>query len=218
MLYLKPAQEGEVYACSGLESLLSNLELSARPFLAKPASAIFCPQRFPMRACRVLTGCVALTHRLSDGRRQIIDVLGPGRIFGFEGSIADDQTVEALTYSDIEPLSATSTVPLREPAWQQALVRSQSLITMLGRRSAQEKVAYALLDLEQQFAVRREPTTARHFPLYLSRADLGDWLGLTVETVSRCLSAFRRDRLVDFRKPESITLTDRDALARLAAF
>ena len=54
------------------------------------------------------------------------------------------------------------------------------------------------------------------FTLYLTRADLADWLGLTLETVSRCLNAFKRDSVIAFDHPEVVTVKDMGLLAALA--
>ncbi|MCY1249542.1 Transcriptional activator protein Anr [compost metagenome] len=94
----------------------------------------------------------------------------------------------------------------------------QAHATLLGRKTATEKVATALIDLAGQFAWRgRAASTTRFsFNLYLSRADLADWLGLTVETVSRCLNRFKRDGLIDFNHPKTVRILDEQQLRAMA--
>lgn len=75
-----------------------------------------------------------------------------------------------------------------------------------------EKVAFALLDLAHQFTIpARTPSRSDvTFALHLTHADLADWLGLTLSTVSRCLNAFKHHRLIAFDHPAALTL-DRKA-------
>ncbi|MDZ7874046.1 MAG: helix-turn-helix domain-containing protein [Rhizobium sp.] len=163
-------------------------------------------------------GCIALFQSLSDGRRQILDILGPGSLLGLSvGNIAECNA-ETLTFTQLRPV-APLTDPAIGAALKQMLRRSQALATLLGRKTAQEKVASALLDLAERFI---RPSTAPEFQrttfrLYLTRNDLADWLGLTLETVSRCLNSFKRSGLITFNHPEIITIADEEALRRLAS-
>jgi CRP/FNR family transcriptional regulator, anaerobic regulatory protein len=163
-------------------------------------------------------GCIALFQSLGDGRRQILDILGPGSLLGPSvGSIAECHA-ETLTLTQLRPV-APLTDPAIGAALKQMLRRSQALATLLGRKTAQEKVASALLDLADRF---RRPSKAPEFQkttfsLYLTRTDLADWLGLTLETVSRCLNRFKRDGLITFSHPEIITIDDDKALRFLAS-
>ncbi len=98
------------------------------------------------------------------------------------------------------------------------LTRSLAHATLLGRKTATERVASALIDLAAQFRRRPRNATTRRvtFTLYLTRADLADWLGLTLETVSRCLNAFKRDNVIAFDHPEVVTVKDMTALKALS--
>lgn len=172
---------------------------------------------------RVVDGCVALSQLLDDGRRQITDVLGPGRLFGFTHDGRNIATAETLTFARIETLSAG---PLDDgdhaadvaAELKATLHRMQAHATLLGRKTATEKVATALINLADQFAWRgRAPSrNLFSFNLYLSRADLADWLGLTVETVSRCLNRFKRDGLIDFDHPKTVRILDEQQLRAMA--
>lgn len=101
---------------------------------------------------------------------------------------------------------------------QSMLSRLLAHATLLGRKTAPEKVTSTLLDLATRFS--RKSDCARNeevFNLYLTRADLADWLGLTLETVSRCINAFKRERLVAFDQLEIVTLLERGLLSEIAA-
>ncbi len=168
---------------------------------------------------RIKDGCIALYQSLSDGRRQILDILGPGSLLGLSIGNFAECSAETLTFTQIEPIKGPLSDVTTGSALRQMLRRSQALATLLGRKTAQEKVASALLDLSRQFArPAKTPGLGKTtFRLYLTRADLADWLGLTLETVSRCLSSFKRQGLIAFKHPEIITVTDEAALSLLAS-
>jgi CRP/FNR family transcriptional regulator, anaerobic regulatory protein len=164
-------------------------------------------------------GCVALHQTLQDGRRQILDILGPGRVFGKGVTDHLDCQAEALAFTRVEMVSAVDGNSAEPSAALITFIqRLQDHITLLGRRTAQERVAVAILDLASQFERRNhDPRSCRStFRLYLKRVDLADWLGLTLETVSRNLNGFKRAGLIDFSTPELVTITDRKRIAAIA--
>ncbi len=169
-------------------------------------------------AYRLVDGCVAISQALRDGRRQIVDILGPGRLFGLSLGDSNPCSAESLTYSHIEQLDENLEPAEAQQEIHLMLRRAQAHATLLGRKTAMEKVSSAVLDLSCQFArASRSPKRRRvTFTLYLTRADLADWLGLTVETVSRCLNQLKREALIDFTHPEIVTILDRDALLEIA--
>ena len=79
-----------------------------------------------------------------------------------------------------------------------------------------EKVATALLDLADQFARSTGSQIRPSFTLYLMRSELADWLGLTLETVSRCLSEFKRKGLIAFERTDRMTICEKSVLRAIA--
>ena len=172
---------------------------------------------------RVIDGCIVLSQLLDDGRRQITDVLGPGRLFGFTVDGRNIATAETLSIARIEPLGdadLNATNPTVASELKTTLQRMQVHATLLGRKTASEKVASALVELARLFnRTGRNGAPARlGFHLYLTRADLADWLGLTVETVSRCLNRFKREGLIDFSHPKTMRVLDPERLEATAGF
>ncbi|WDZ79919.1 helix-turn-helix domain-containing protein (plasmid) [Ensifer adhaerens] len=170
---------------------------------------------------RVLDGCIVLSQLLDDGRRQITDVLGPGRLFGFTVEGRNIATAETLSIARIETLGDAelhATNPAVASELKTTLHRLQTHATLLGRKTASEKVASALVELSRLFnRSGRSGAPARLcFHLHLTRADLADWLGLTVETVSRCLNRFKREGLIDFSHPKSMRVLDPERLETAA--
>jgi CRP/FNR family transcriptional regulator len=168
---------------------------------------------------RVGKGCLALMRRLDAERRQILDILGPGRLVDATVLARLEGTAVTLAPTELEPVEAPPELCRRLRAENQELllVRALGHVTRLGRQSAGERVAAALLDLAAQFApagAARGPAVG--FPLHLGRGDLADWLGLTLETVSRCMSRLREEGLISFGREGWLVLEDPAALARVA--
>lgn len=183
-----------------------------------PRSTLFLQGYARDRQYRLVEGCVALSQLLPDGRRQVLDILGPGRLIGAWTSDTSRCTAETLAYALIEPVEGLSAGE-NEAALRDMVARAQALALLLGRKTALERVATAILDLAAQFV---RPTRSRKrgtvcFHLHPTRGDLADWLGLTVETVSRCFTRLKRAGLIDFQQPEIVTLLKPDAIAHIAA-
>jgi len=164
---------------------------------------------------KVISGAVRTFRLLADGRRQIISFYLPGDLFGFEANSFHATSAEAVCETvivsarrsslieDEEQRSRLSRYALRE------LLRAQDLLLTLGRRSALERVASFLID----FADRTEAADALALPM--SRQDIADYLGLTIETVSRTLTEMQARGLVHIQNARQIQLTRRAVLTDL---
>lgn len=193
----------------------SALRREGRDFLP-PRSLLF-HEGFPAAPqYRLLEGCVALSQSLPDGRRQIIDIIGPGRLVGFSFGDRNRATAETLTYCHIEPVRDLTATDLQQ-LLRETVVRAESHATLLGRKTAPERVASAILDLSREFLrTARGHRAALVFNLYLTRGELADWLGLTVETVSRCFHRLKRAGIIAFDDPEIVTVLDPALLGAIA--
>ena len=167
------------------------------------------PARF---AAEVVTGAIALSRSLPDGRRQIVDILGPGRIVGIEAGPAHRVTATAIMRSQVRPMRA----PVPDLATRElniGVARLHAHTLLLGRKTAIEKVASGLLELADLLQAkgpgRRGPTT---FVLPLTRADLGDWLGLVLETVSRALGTLQKRGLIAIERFDIVHVLDPNEL------
>ena len=169
---------------------------------------------------QVLDGAVRTTRLLSDGRRQIGDFYYAGDLFGFEAGSEHRFSAEALGDCEILVVKRTTIRQRGEEGerferqlWTstiQELERTREHLLLLGRKTATEKVAGFLLDLSDRF--RSEFTT-----LPMGRQDMADYLGLTIETVSRMLTQIQADGLVEFHGCRRFQVMNRAGLARLAA-
>jgi CRP/FNR family transcriptional regulator, nitrogen fixation regulation protein len=170
---------------------------------------------------KVLSGVVRTSKLLSDGRRQIDAFHLAGDIFGIEAgdeyrfcaeSVGDCVVVAyrrshlaALTGSDAQ-LGQDMTMGM-----MRSLVRAQNHMLLLGRKSALEKIATFLLDMAERTA---DDST---LDLPMSRTDIADHLGLTIETVSRSFTQLERQGIIGLPSARRIVLSNRAALERLNA-
>lgn len=170
---------------------------------------------------RVVTGVVRTYKLLSDGRRQIDAFHLPGDIFGVEAGEEHRFNAEAVTEAKLavhrrEPhaLSGDDGHLAREvvAAMMRSLERAQDHMLLLGRKSAKERIATFLLGLSQRMASR-----GAAIELPMSRADMADHLGLTVESVSRAVTQLEREGLIELPpNRRAVVLRDVRALNHLA--
>ena len=168
---------------------------------------------------RVIRGAVRTSHLLADVRRQIGDFYYEGEVFGLELSSTHRFSAETLTSCEIAMIRRTSPASGRDIQvdrlmWAAAgseLARAQSHMLLLGRTTAAEKVARFLLDVQARCS-----GDAAILPM--SRQDMADYLGLTIETVSRMLSRFQSDGLIRFTGARRFNVVRPTSLAASAAF
>ena len=167
---------------------------------------------------RVVSGVVRTTRFLSDGRRQIGGFYQAGELFGLEIGETHRYAAEALTDCVVQVVKRAA---LRAEAdegeldraiWDAVcrdLERAQEHILLLGRKTACEKVATFLKDLAEEAEDAVE--------LSMGRQDIADYLGLTIETVSRMLTQLQSSNVVEFAGCRQFRVRKWDVLERLAA-
>ena len=168
---------------------------------------------------RVVSGAVRICKLMTDGRRHIAEFHFAGDCFGFDGLPERLFSAEAVTDAVIMrfPRRATERLIDDDPSLARTLremtlrdlANAQIRMLMLGRMSAPERVAAFLLDMTERRGA------GRTLNLPMSRTDIADYLGLTIETICRVLSAFRREGMIDIPNAHRIELRDRAELAAL---
>ncbi len=167
----------------------------------------------------LVSGVVRTTRLLSDGRRQVGDFYYPGDVIGLEIGDAYRFSAEALTDCVIRVVKRSSLAALSgkdnldRALWEatrRELERTQEHLLMLGRKSACEKVASFLRDVAQ-----RDGSDEVSLPM--GRQDMADYLGLTIETVSRMVTQLQGSQIVEFATSRLFRVTRWPALERLAA-
>ncbi|MEO1139827.1 MAG: helix-turn-helix domain-containing protein [Pseudomonadota bacterium] len=172
----------------------------------------------------VISGVLRVTKVLEDGRRQVIAFGYPGDIIGFpqdgryhtECDAISDAEVAVHSVKDLE--SGDHSPELHHRLVQAALKEISAMqdhFMMLGRKSATEKVASFLSVLMERTG---NPLGAYiHFEFPMTRADIADFLGLTVETVSRTMTTLRKQKLIALENAKSVVVLNEDALYDMAA-
>ncbi|SCB56324.1 CRP/FNR family transcriptional regulator, anaerobic regulatory protein [Rhizobium aethiopicum] len=173
----------------------------------------------------IMRGVVKLCKVMPDGRQQIVGLqFAPdfvGRPFVRESTLSAEAATDAELC--VFPRSLLDRMIAETPELQRSL-HDQALreldaarewMLTLGRRTAEEKVA-SLLYL---IAAHAEPQTATStaFDLPLSRAEIADFLGLTIETVSRQMTRLRKSGVIHIENFRHILVPDMDALERVSA-
>ncbi len=172
----------------------------------------------------VTAGSVKLYKLLGDGRRQITGFLFAGDFLGLALNQSYSYTAEA-----IEPVTACrfprqklerlfDEFPRLEKRMLgmavDELAAAQDQMLLLGRKTAKEKVASFLLMLARRQENRGKDTSAIEVPM--SRSDIADYLGLTIETVSRTLTQLRKEATISLKDNKHIEAIGMDMLEDLA--
>lgn len=168
---------------------------------------------------KVVSGVVRTCRFQNDGRRQIDAFYISGDVFGFESGAEHRLAAEAVSECSLiayrrngmEKLAATNDQVAQQffSHAMNCLERTQEHSMLLGRRGAVEKLATFLLEMSS-----RQPGK-EVIDLPMTRQDIADYLGLTIETVSRSLSQLERDAVIELPTARRVCLRNRAALHQL---
>ena len=168
---------------------------------------------------RIVSGTVRVCKLLADGRRHIAEFWFSGDCFGLENAPARSFAAEAVEDVVVMryPRAATERVIEETPGlgrWLREimlhdLATARERMLLLGRKSAPERVASFLLELFDR------KDGAKAVELAMSRNDIADYLGLTIETVCRVLSSLKRHGAIAIPSPHRIELRNREAIEAL---
>src|SRR6478609_1779695 len=200
---------------------LSQTEINSSEFKYRRGGEIFGEGEPAKYVYQVIEGAARSYKLLSDGRRQIGAFHLSGDIFGLENGSEHRFTAEAIVDTTVRLIKRRS---LEMVAESDAVV-SRNLLSMttsnlqhaedhmllLGRKTSLERVAAFLDEMDRRL------TAAGVMPLPMSRRDIADYLGLTLETVSRALSRLHELDIIGFigSNQRQIVLLDRRQLANL---
>jgi CRP/FNR family transcriptional regulator, nitrogen fixation regulation protein len=203
------AQSGHLDALVALERIGTRLSFSRNDEIYAEGDRADCWYK-------VVSGTVRICKLLADGRRHIGEFCFSGDWFGIDNGNERLYSAEAVDEVIVMRFQRTATERLIDQNSTLARLLRDTMLRdladahgrtlLLGRMTAPERVATFLLEMFD----RRDQTKALDLPM--SRNDVADYLGLTIETVCRTLSAFKRDRVIAIPNPHRIELLDRDAL------
>ncbi|MGI9450295.1 MAG: helix-turn-helix domain-containing protein [Geminicoccaceae bacterium] len=185
---------------------------------------VYCQGEPSDHVYEVIEGVVKLYMLTADGRLQITGFAYPGQILALDADSHYVTTAEAVTQAKLcqYPRAKFERVIDEHPQLARQLfsivvqdlsvARSQMLL--LGRKSATERLASFLLDLSERNAARSEDPDLIELPM--SRGDISDYLGLTIETVSRTMTKLRRLGVLDLNQHRRVAIRDRARLSEMA--
>ncbi len=201
-----------------LEAIMSSRKLDANEMLIEAGE----PKR---RVFSLTSGMLRVYSSLPDGRRQIAGFLFPGDYIGLADDEVYSQTAEAVTPSVLCAFSAREMEDLMErfPRLKEklhqmtraALRAARDSQLVLGRLAPVEKLASFLLVLSARAEARGEPANPVH--LAMNRTDIADYLGLTIETVSRSFTKLKTQGLIHLPDANTVEILSPRALAAVAA-
>ena len=170
---------------------------------------------------QIISGAVRTYKLLADGRRQINSFHLPGDLFGLENGATHRFTADAVVETSVRITGRRSllvTIAHRHTGTTnllglvtRSLEHAENHLLLLGRKTALERVAAFLLEMDE----RQDHPDVMTLPM--ARRDIADYLGLTLETVSRALSILRDDELLRFigTTQRQLVLLNRVGLAQL---
>ncbi len=174
----------------------------------------------------IRSGSLKTVVSTESGHEQVTGFHMSGEIVGFDGIATDAHAATAIGLEDTEvcalPFSKIEKLAQVMPALQHNLHhfmssemgRDQNVMLMLGSMNATERIAAFLLDLADRY--RRRGFSATEFNLRMTRAEIGSYLGLKLETVSRLLTRLQADGIIQVIG-RSVKLLDTVTLKRLLA-
>lgn len=202
--------------CGALEAdELRELDRLSRPLSLSARETIFEQDELAESVFNITAGSARLYRLLPDGRRQIVGFALPGDFLGLAMTEKNPFSADALTpltacqfsrqaFSDFLDSKPHLLRKLHAMASHE-LSLAQEQMVILGRRTAEEKVASFLIGLRKRWG--RLSATSVTIPLPMTRQDIGDFLGLTVETVSRMLTRLAREKAI-LIVPDGVRLLD----------
>jgi len=172
----------------------------------------------------IRTGVFKTRVASEDGRDQVTGFQMAGEIIGLDGIVNDQHTCDAVALEDsevcvmpferIEELSREVTALQRHvhQIMSREIVREHGVMLLLGSMRAEERLAAFLLNLVQRLHARG--FSRSELVLRMTREEIGSYLGLKLETVSRTLSKFAAEGMVEVEQ-RNVRIVDPDALRRI---
>ena len=222
-----PARETGFCKNFGNDLLAATRAVAVERRFAK-GDSIFAEDSDPHSVFIVKKGEFKAVRALADGRRQIIGFASEGDVFGSPFMpVAFTCGVEALTDGVLCTMRRKALAPIFQAhadfgeifviTMTNEIRRRSDLMLLLGRKNAEERLAAFLLERRhdgiRKSAIADDSMIAN---LVMSRSDIGDYLGLTLETISRTFSLFKRRGLIRFNRKKSAVILDLDELQRIA--
>jgi CRP/FNR family transcriptional regulator len=190
----------------------------------QPGQMLFSEGDSAEHVFNITSGSMSIAKSMPDGRRQIAGFLGAGDFLG--ASTRADYTVSAEALAETHlcrfPRATFRRLLSDMPCLEQRLLAvaeneiaaAQEQILLLGRKTAMERIASFLLLQASRMKARGMPDNPVLLPM--TRAEMGDYLGLTIETVSRCFTRLRKLDVIGLPAPDRVQIRQVEQLRRLS--
>ncbi|MEH6586076.1 MAG: Crp/Fnr family transcriptional regulator [Halioglobus sp.] len=180
-------------------------------------------QHTPARSVYVLEeGILMMERSSSTGRRQVMAFMQPGNFIGIPHNQHYDYTVSALRRSRVREIPLKPFVELQDEISRlkenvrgiggNILAHTLDQVFALGQKKAHERVCFLLKQLSDRAAT---PGT-RSLDLVMTRQDIADYLGLTIETVSRAFGKLKREQVIEIYSAHTVEILDMEAVEEMA--
>ncbi len=205
------------------DTLADRFEFSSLRSLA-PKEHLFCAGDAATHVYRVESGHLCIYRTMMDGRRQVVDFAYPGDVLGL-GALGEHGTSAQATVRTVVRCLSVSTLvdsARRDPKLGMQLYETLShelqaareLLFTVSQKTASERLASFLLALSRRNERRGEKPNEIVLPM--TRSDIADFLGLTIETVSRTFTRLRMERVIDIEQCILVTICDPRRLEDIA--
>ena len=199
---------------------------AGRPLQFAPRSLIFLEGDRADTVFQIAAGSAMLYKLLPDGRRQIVEILGAGDVFGFSPNATHDVSAETLTavrctaYDRTEIERSPALMSRLSARLYAQLCSLHEHVMLLGRKSSLERIASFLTHCVPGRGGPDCPGPSSgddraDVRLAMTRYGIADYLGMTIETVSRSLATLKRRGIVSISKIDEVCIHDVCALCRL---
>jgi CRP/FNR family transcriptional regulator, anaerobic regulatory protein len=216
--------------CAGLEAdELDVLGRLGRKLLIERGQTVVWEGEESLIVANVINGMLKISMSMHDGREQIVGVVFPSDFIGRPLGKASPYSVTALTDAElcIFTRSAFDNFAQQHPGLERKLLgrtleeldRARAWMLLLGKKSASERIATLLLEMSARFGEQgchAMPDALNQFDLPLDRQQIGDLLGLTIETVSRQMTKLKGQGLINLPDRKRVIINDRTRLSELA--
>jgi CRP/FNR family transcriptional regulator, anaerobic regulatory protein len=164
---------------------------------------------------KLVHGVVRAVRLLENGNRQILTFYWPGAVIRPSHAACQYYTAEAITSCRLYRCSVANTHAVSEPCGaDQALQEMLPLLLIMGQKNTIARLAWFLLRIREHLP--RDPRRPDAFQIVLPRADMADYLGMSIETVSRTLAEFKAMGVIDLPNRKTIRFIDIPTLSKIA--
>ncbi|MCA1409208.1 helix-turn-helix domain-containing protein [Ensifer sp. IC3342] len=188
-------------------------QVESRPIISFiDGQSIYSPGQRAGQAYRVEFGAVRVYRVLANGRRQILAFHFGGNWFGLQNEDRHRSTAEAIGATGVKSVSLQEDPHIWQgllPAVLENFLSAQEHQLVIGRQSAVERVAGFLLEMSDRSG------HSHRFELFMPRVDIADYLGLTIETVSRSLTKLKKKGIIKLHGARGIEIVAYGVLQKL---